>query len=220
MPDDSKKLMTTGRKIGFACRIVLLVLLALLVLFSVILIVQSVVSGDRMSGLLRPSVEQDVFMSPTVKRGDFLLLRSVKGGIKINDVVSYRTESGFALGRVLSVDEKSLTVKGDAEADAFSVTIAKENVRGIWNGFRIPLIGYLIIWVQTATGCLLIILALLLIDVLVSVLIQRKTKKENNGDEDSYIGFGICGILLIRGWRSLRSTIMQKQKSRKGRTGT
>ena len=200
------------RKVGASCRIALLILLILLILSCITLILQSVLPGDSMPGILRPSAENRDTMFPTVTRGDFLLLRSPAGGVAVNDVVSYRVDGGFVLGRVTAADDATVTVKGDAETAAFAVTIEKSAIRGVFSGFRIPLLGYPILWMQTVPGCLLFLFVFLLLDLLAAVLLQKKNGE--NGADD-FAGFAMGGVLLLRGYRAARRR-MQKKKDRGG----
>ncbi len=229
MSDNTKDSASSRRTIWVICRIFLLVLLALFVLSCAVLILQSVLPIDRMPGLLRPSAENNSAMSPTVKRGDFLLLRSAKDGVKTGDVVSYKSGRGFTLGRVISEDGDEIIVKGDA--DCVAVKIAKESVRGIWNGFRIPLLGYPILWIQTVPGCIIFIVLFILLDVAISLLAGKKKQKdaenieniesseaekntkESEADDDE--GFAIGGFLILRGWSRLKRRINER-KARKG----
>ncbi len=241
MSDNTCDRIAWHRKLGKISRIIWLVALALLVLSCAILILQSILPIDRMPGVLRPSAENNTSMSPTIKRGDFLLLRSAKDGIEEGDVVSYKTDRGFALGRVIAEDGDEIIVRGDA--DSIAVKVAKENVRGIWNGFRIPLLGYPILWIQTAPGCIIFIALFILLDVAISLLAGKKKQKKtgtgentesidtdeaavnaeadngNTGTDDDGSdddeGFALGGFLILRGWSRMKRRINER-KARKG----
>ncbi len=241
MPDNTKNRASSWSSVGAVCRIALLVLLALFVFSCAVLILQSVIPTDRMPGILRPSAENNSAMSPTVKRGDFLLLRSANDGIEEGDVISYKTVRGFALGRVIAEDGDEIIVRGDA--DSIAVKITKESVRGIWNGFRIPLLGYPILWIQTVPGCIVFIVLFILLDVAISLLTEKKKQKkigtgENTGsidtdeaavnaeadngnirtdddDNDNDEGFALGGFLILRGWSRMKRRINER-KARKG----
>lgn len=200
------------------CRGLFIALLILLLLGCAVLIVQSLIPADRMPGLLRPAAENNNTMSPTLRRGDFLLFRTPEDGVKVGDVVSFRAETGFALGRVLAADGNSVRIKGDAEADSMAVIVPREAVRGVWNGFRIPLLGYPILLVQTAPGCLLVVLGVLLIDVLVWSAAGKRRFEES---ETETVGFAVAfgGVLLVFGGLLLWLRSQERGSRRGGRNG-
>lgn len=196
------------------CRGLFIALLILLLLGCAVLIAQSLIPADRMPGLLRPAAEPNNTMSPTLRRGDFLLFRTPEDGVKVGDVVSFRAETGFALGRVIAADGDAVKIKGDAESETVAVIIPREAVRGVWNGFRIPLLGYPILLVQTAPGCLLVVMGLLLIDAMVWSAVRKRRLEESEAESVGF-AFALSGVLLVFGglllW--LRS---QERGARKG----
>ena len=184
----------------FAFHTVLVILLSIFALSSIILIAESVLPGDRMPGLLRPSAVNSATMAPTVRRGDFILLGSSGDRFEKGDVISYSTEEGFALGRIVGMVGSDCLVKGDAEPDTAVVRIEKERIRGVWSGFRIPWLGYPILWIRTAPGFVLSVLAILLIILMVSAF-SRKKRRIGDACEAEVQGVGasLCASLLLLG---------------------
>lgn len=206
------------RHVRTVCRSLFLALLILLLLGCAVLIVQSLVPADRMPGLLRPAAESNNTMAPTLRRGDFLLFRTPGSGdgVQVGDVVSFRAESGFALGRVVAADADTVQIKGDAEADSMTVIVSRDALRGVWNGFRIPFLGYPILLVQTAPGCLLVVLGLLLIDTVVWAAV-RKRRLEESRDETVGFAASLGGVLLVFGGLLLWLRSQGREHRRGGR---
>ena len=151
------------RRGGFLLRLVLIVpFVALLLIGSLVLIIQSIFRRDQMPGILRPSVQIGSAMSPTLEHGDFLFFRRADETASVGDIVSYRRNGRFALGRVTAADRTSVTVRGDAESEEDAVSVSRGELRGIWTGLRIPLLGYPLLWIRTLPGFLITVAVLFL----------------------------------------------------------
>jgi len=110
------------------------------------------------------------------------------------DVVSYYVaEKGFVLGRIVSTDGEKYAVRGDT--DTASMLVSRDDMRGLWKGFRIPLLGWLYIWCQTIWGFIIALILIIAIDILVSVLMRNKAEKNGKGDEKT-VGLGLIGMLV------------------------
>lgn len=195
---------STGQKITFIIHIVLTVILAIIVLNCVFLVAESFLYGDKIPGFfsLKPGAEGNETMEPTIRMGDFIILNSVGNReLSEGDVISYRTGGGFAIGRILTVNGNVFMVKGDAEADKDAVPVQIEEIRGVWNGFRIPILGYLFLCMRTVPGFILILLILLLLDGIMSVYLRRKASKSDDEDLRSLTeDFALCGTLCLGNW--------------------
>ena len=209
MNGEVQKTKTVGQKIRFGVMIFLLAGLFFIVLASAVLIVQSFLPRDKMPGWLNPSIEKNDDMAPAINKGDFLFMRSADGGISEGDVVSYKTQSGFVLARVISVSDNELVVKGDKELAAFAATIQKSSVCGVWGGFKIPWLGGFLVWLQTPQGLCIFLVIILLADLLISWLMQLNAVKK--GGDGKGVGVGIGGMLLLGG---IMRIISAAQKSK------
>ncbi len=190
-------------------RILWKTLLCMVILSCIVLIAESVLWSSQIPGnfVFKPGVEKNHAMEPTVKRGDFIIL------VRVNDtllqegaVVSYQFEQQFVLGRIVATENGAYWIKGDADAKDTAKLVQKEEIRGVWNGFRIPILGYPILWVQTVPGFVLIFVLFLMLDLLLSALIRRKVKKEGK-EPDRNTGFGFCGVLLLNGCEGIHRKI-------------
>ena len=73
--------------------------------------------------------------------------------------------------------------------------VSRDDMRGLWKGFRIPLLGWLYIWCQTVWGFIIALILIIAIDILVSVLMRNKAEKNGEGDEKT-VGLGLIGMLV------------------------
>ena len=197
MNDEVKKTKTVGQKILLGVMIFLLAVLCLIVIASVVLIVQSFLPPEKIPGWFSPSIEKNDNMEPVINKGDFLFMYSTGDGISEGDIVSYKTQSGFVLARVISISDSELVVKGDKDLDAFAATIQKSSVCGVWGGFKIPWFGGFLLWLQTPQGLITFLIIILLVDLLISWLMRHNAVKK--GSDGKGVGAGIAGTLLLGG---------------------
>lgn len=85
-------------------------------------------------------------MYPTLKRGDLVLMEGVDDvtDLKVDDIVAYEHEDGFAIHRIVRIEGETITTKGDAnpEEDA-PITFDKVIGRTLTVGGRVVKIPYL-----------------------------------------------------------------------------
>lgn len=180
--------------------IALTVLLCIVLLSSVILIFEAFAFRDRIPGniVYKPAAEKHGNMSPTIKKGDYIILKAL-GDRELGegDVISYRIpDKGFVLGRIQAVDGEKYFVFGDAETAETGVLVSRSDIRGVWNGFRIPLVGWVFILCQTVWGFAAALALIIAIDVLISALMRKKA--EDLGKKDlKTVGLGLAGILIL-----------------------
>lgn len=188
---------------GRAARALLYTVLTVLVVGCLWLIAESILPGDRMPGtaVLKPAAEKNTAMEPTVRRGDFVMLSPMDGqALSVDTVVSYRTDEGFVLGRIIGADGGIYLIRGDAADAKDFAAVRQEDIRAVWNGFRIPLLGYLIIWAQSAPGIVLLVVAVVLLDFLISAAIRRRLRRSADFDAEAEgVAFSLCGLLVLAG---------------------
>lgn len=102
-------------------------------------------------------------MSPTLKKGDFILSKKykeedlIKGDV-ISFVTTFNDKSIILTHRIDEViPDGGYKTKGDNNEGFDEYTIRKVDIIGIYNGFRIPLFGYLINFLKSGVGFFLII---------------------------------------------------------------
>ena len=98
-------------------------------------------------------------MEPTYSAGDLIVLRPIKD-IQVGDVVAFKTPRGTPgfpprlLHRVVEYEEAGarLTTKGDANADSDPFKVGMESLLGEATGFKVPLGGHVILFLQSRYG--------------------------------------------------------------------
>lgn len=194
---------------------ILYLVIAVLMLSSVLLIAESLLFGDRIPGNLnwKPAAAETEAMNPTVKKGDLVILRSVRDDdLTVGTVVSYYTDGGYVLGRITERHGAISLVRGDAETE--SVAVQNADIRGIWNGTRIPLLGYLVAGIQDAPGVVLMIVAVILMFMIVMAIARRSEAGDGDGavvyipsSESEGLAFVLCSLSLLGGGLYLRHIV-------------
>lgn len=104
-------------------------------------------------------------MSPTIKVGSLIVVQPTNE-YKAGDIISFHSEmlkndADVITHRISSVEAKNnltlYTTKGDANEASDTKQIIKDQIIGKYR-FKIPLIGYLLSFIKTATGLILIII--------------------------------------------------------------
>ncbi len=109
-----------------------------------------------------PAVISSDSMSPALRTGDLIFLRTVEnaGQITKGSIITYRTDDVFLTHRVLRVlnmgGNVSFETKGDANTVKDNLLVAKEDVAGVCC-LRIPYMGYMVQFIKTPVGALLFI---------------------------------------------------------------
>ena len=152
-------------------------------------------------------------MNPTVKKGDLVILRSVRDDdLTAGTVVSYYTDGGYVLGRITERHGEISLVRGDAETE--SVAVQNSEIRGVWNGTRIPFVGYFVAGIQDAPGIVLMIVAVILLFMIVMAIARRSEAGDGDGavvyiasSESEGLAFVLCCLSLLGGGLYLRHIV-------------
>ena len=104
--------------------------------------------------------------------------------LKVNDIVLYETNGVYVIHRIVAIEEanekhpegRHFLLQGDANeiADRFPVTY--EQMRGVYNGTNIPFVGSFVLFMQSPSGWLCVLLVLFAIIAL--PIAEAKTEKE------------------------------------------
>ncbi len=129
-------------------------------------------------------------MEPTLERGDVVYLEGVSpSDIKPGDVVAFKVSEEFQrrynypaqlIHRVEKVEDQYLITKGDATGpDPFKTSVGE--VIGRYSGFKIPKLGHVFLFLQTAYGrtyAIIVISSLLLYATIPPWMERRKELEE------------------------------------------
>lgn len=135
-------------------------------------------------------------MTPAIEVGDVIITRpatgGVEGNIKPGAIVMYMHDSELITHRVVSVNESTLVMKGDAleHPDPWPVVIS--SVQGVYL-FKLPYLGYAINFLRTKLGWFLAIIipAAAIVGLLIKDILKEAFRDErktaNNGEVKSII---------------------------------
>lgn len=100
--------------------------------------------------------------------------------IKNNDIIAFHIDETIVTHRVIEInnDEEYFVTKGDANKSKDPVPVKYENCIGIIK-FHVPCLGYLIMFVQTLIGRI-ILGGIIVINIILSVIISSNNKKQTN----------------------------------------
>lgn len=140
---------------------VLLVSVALMVVFTKLSGGDPEVFGYQLKTVLSGSME------PGIQTGSVIAVRSVDGNERANfqngDVITFMEEENklitHRITEVTTTDSGVLyTTKGDNNNAVDASPVLAENVMGVYSGFTIPYIGYLIHFAQSPEGSALLLI--------------------------------------------------------------
>ncbi len=165
---------------------ILLVALSLFIIYMLVFMFKGMKSKETPTVLNHQIyVVQSNSMNPTFKTGSLLIVKLVETSeIKINDIITYRrpNDSIATTHRVVEIledDELEFVTRGDANNVNDPMPVSANHVVGTVST-AIPLLGYLIGFVRTKQGLLVVIIIPALIIILSQIirLIKQENKKE------------------------------------------
>jgi len=98
--------------------------------------------GIRLAGFDFAVVMSDS-MSPGINRGDLVILKSAAANsLTVGEIVQYRKGIHFVLHRIVSIEERGIRTKGDANKGADPLLVSREHITakavGLLRGFGTP----------------------------------------------------------------------------------
>lgn len=152
----------------------LLIFLGLLLGVNVYLLNARNIAGNQlpMPFGIGAAVVQSGSMEPTYYKGDLLFVKA-QSDYSAGDIVVYQSEGILVVHRVIEIDGGTVTTQGDANNvpdKPFDVSSIKGSVVG-----RIPGVGYVIDFLKTPLGILLLVGCAML---LVELSFRREKKAE------------------------------------------
>ncbi len=160
--------------------LVTVVLVAAISPFAVFAVPQ-VIGADESYVVLSGSME------PALSPGDVVIVDS-SGPVQTGDVITYRSpgDSVPTTHRVVGEVDGRYDTKGDANEEADTGTVAPETIIGKVV-LTIPLIGHIILWVNTPVGYVLLVISpLVLLGVSELLAWARQEPDERTGKPDKH----------------------------------
>ena len=102
------------------------------------------------------AVVQSGSMEPALSIGDLLFVTQ-QGDYSVGDVVVYQSENILVVHRIVSISNDTVITKGDAN-NAADAPFSAQNIKGKVV-VSIPVLGYLVDFVKTPLGILLLLIA-------------------------------------------------------------
>ncbi len=100
-------------------------------------------------------------MTPAIHMGDLIITGPIggpiNGEIEAGAVITYEQDKKLITHRVLSVEGRTLTTKGDAVEDPDPWSVSLSSVRNVYL-FKVPSVGYLTSFVQSKMGWFIMII--------------------------------------------------------------
>lgn len=163
---------------------IVLVALSLLVIYMLVFMFKGIKNKETPTIFNHQIyVVQSNSMSPTFKTGSLLIVKLVeKSEIKVSDIITYRrpNDSVATTHRVVKIieedGERKFVTRGDANNMDDPVPVSESHVVGTVS-VAIPLLGYLIGFVRTKQGLLVVIVIPALLIILMQVIHMLKNEK-------------------------------------------
>lgn len=162
---------------------IILMIPILIVTFSgVVVVMEAMSSPNNIPGNFeyKPCVERYGFMEPDIQKGDFIIVQKTDvSELEVGDVVAYHFDDNDSIGRIIYISQSGLTVKADSDAACNEIFVPNDNIQGKWYGFRIPFLGWIVLFVQESWWLLIVIPAIIEALIIVGNLFRKSFSKKN-----------------------------------------
>lgn len=198
MSDAKKHLLgdTKGEKAISITAIVISAILIPILILNMVLILKNAVNPDQVPsiGKSTPLIVLTESMEPKIKSGDMIITKiTAIEDIGEEDVIAFfdpaSKGNSVVTHRVIGKYEEGgkiyFETQGDNNDIADKHAVPAENVIGVWHGFRLPLLGHVMLFMQSAWGLILCIALPVSLFVLLEVLQRRKKDKDSQSDIDA-----------------------------------
>lgn len=153
------------------------IILIFIVFYIIFMIIQKMIWKDETPNFMgyKNFIVLTGSMEPALNRGDIIIVKETKN-IQKDDIISYKVQNTVVTHRVVKIKKENnkqyYITKGDANSGLDNEVINASNIEGKYL-FKIPLIGYGILFFQTSLGTTILICLLI-----ISLLINSKINKE------------------------------------------
>lgn len=116
-------------------------------------------------------------MLPSYKVGSIIFVSKVdKNDIAVGDVVTFKYGKETVSHRVVKVEDKGITTKGDANKDTYEGIIPYSDIYGKASNFSIPCLGYIYSFIEYNK---LIIIGFIVLLTVIDCIIEKRGSKIN-----------------------------------------
>ena len=198
MSDAKKHLLgeTKGERAISISAIVISVILIPILILNMVLILKNAVNPDQVPsiGKSTPLIVLTESMEPKIKSGDLIITKiTATEDIGEEDVIAFfdpaSKSNSVVTHRVIDKYEEGgkiyFKTQGDNNDIADKHNVPAENVIGVWHGFRLPLLGHVMLFMQSTWGLIVCIALPVSLFVLFEVIQRRKKDKDSQSDIDA-----------------------------------
>lgn len=173
---------------------IIIIALALLLLFDVIIVIQSKTNPDKVPGILgyKPFIVLSGSMMSKIEIGDLVFVKETDAStLKENDIIAFRdSENLVTTHRIISVinenGEISFETKGDSNNVKDEKRVYPKDIEGIYV-FKIEKLGKFILFLQEPQGFSIMMLAILIIGAVLFIRDNQKNNKEEKILDEQYL---------------------------------
>lgn len=99
-------------------------------------------------------------MNPTLKDGDLIVIKTNESDYKVGDIISFvDTDEVIVTHKIVEIKENGCMItKGDNRDTVDDVCVLNDNVVGVYEGVRVPIVGYITRFTNTMFGFFLLVL--------------------------------------------------------------
>lgn len=161
---------------------ILLMIPILIVTFSgVVVVMEAMSSPNDIPGNFeyKPCVERYGLMEPDIQKGDLIIVQKTDvSTLEVGDVVAYHLDDTDSIGRIIYISQSGLTVKADSDSAGTEIFVPNGNIQGKWYGFRIPVLGWIVLFIQESWWLLIVIPAIIEMLIIVGNLLRKSFSKK------------------------------------------
>lgn len=165
-----------------------IIILLIFIISICIIFINKKQSENKVPSLFNivPSVVLTNSMSPTINPGDLIITKKINSTeLKVGDVVTFygkvNNERALITHRIVKIEEDTVTTRGDNHEVSIDndTPMSVDNVLSVYS-FRIPKVGYLINFIKTPLGFILLVIIPLIIYIIFLALKLFKAYLKKN----------------------------------------
>jgi len=176
-----KKITLSGIIGGLLCLLFIPV-----IVINLVLIINSYINPEELPGVLgiKPAIVLSGSMEPAIQTGDLVFIHKTETEkLRVGDVICYLDSGAAVTHRIIAVTDGEdglprYIAKGDANDAEDHLSVAADQIQGIWKGGRISGLGNALLFMQTTTGMLLFIVLPLLLFFIWDIGIRYHSDKK------------------------------------------
>ena len=173
---------------------IIIIALTLLLIFDVIIVIQSKTNPDKVPGILgyKPFIVLSGSMMSKIEIGDLVFVKETDATtLKENDIIAFKDDEDLVTThRIISVinenGEISFETKGDSNNVKDEKRVYPKDIEGIYV-FKIEKLGKFILFLQEPQGFSIMMLAILIIGAVLFIRDNQKNNKEEKILDEQYL---------------------------------